>query len=275
MTQKIWLEYARSQDGNLVHVEDSQRGLASGLLCPFCGAEVIARQGGEVAWHFAHLAEQSCAPARQLSRISIPLYDDFFLGLKPRRLAELVQFAETGKIADSRVQRRLVGAGLIEWNPYARNGRGIWELTKRGKIPLGALSVPLFSEIQDTELRRFLDFLPADGVDAEIMREHWARLQANALYFLKVETPGLQLLHKIGMTGRSVEERVAEIRADLSADYGPVSVSVLGCWPGLGRLERYCKFRFRRSWHPLGTRTEYFSFTDADIKPVLRELRRL
>lgn len=272
MTQKIWLEYARNQDG-MVHVEDSRRGLSGGLLCPFCGAEVMARQGAEKSWHFAHRAEESCAPARKMSKIVIPLYDDFFLGLKPRRLAELLEFASTGRMADSRMQRRMEAADLIAWNPYARNGRGVWELTKRGKIPLGALSVPLFAEIQDTELRRFLDCLPADGVDAEIVREHWARLQASALYFLKVEIPGLELLHKIGMTGRSVEERVAEIRANLSADYGPVSVSVLGCWPGLGRLERYCKFRFRHSWHPLGARTEYFNF--ADVKPVLRELRRL
>lgn len=273
MTQKIWLEYARNQDGNLVHVEDSRRGLSGGLLCPFCGAEVMARQGAEKSWHFAHRAEESCAPARKMSKIVIPLYDDFFLGLKPRRLAELIEFASTGRMADSRMQRRMEAADLIAWNPYARNGRGVWELTKRGKIPLGALSVPLFAAIQDTELRRFLDCLPADGVDAEIVREHWARLQRSSLYFLKVEIPGLQLLHKIGMTGRAVEERVAEIRADLSDDYGPASVSVLGCWPGLGRLERYCKFRLRRSWHPLGARTEYFHF--ADVKPVLRELRRL
>lgn len=143
-----------------------------------------------------------------------------------------------------------------------------------GKIPLGILSVPLFSQVQAEKFKEFAKKNSDNAdVDAEIIHAHLRMLNRAWLYFLRVNIPGLPLLHKIGMTTRSADERLAEIRADLTADYPGAMVDVLGAWPRMGRVERYVKFRFRANQYRLGRRTEYFAFDD--VKPVLRELRRL
>ena len=277
----IWLEYARQQSGSLVHVDQAKRG-KSNLSCPYCGKEVLSRQGEELSWHFAHV-DDTCALARH--RLHFPLYDDFFLGLSPKEIAALQYVHERGWVgvggyAGERLLTSLTNRSLVCWNPYAgagRRHRGRYECTKLAKIPLGILSTPLFAEIQAEKFKEFArknsDNADVD-VDAEIIHAHLQMLNRAWLYFLRVNIPGgLPLLHKIGMTARSVDDRLAEIRADLTADYPGATLEMLESWPRMGRVERYAKFRFRASKYRLGRQTEYFAFDD--VKPVLRELRRL
>ena len=49
-------------DGRLVHVEDVQTGLASGCVCPGCGARLVAKNAGEIReHHFSHsTGSESC-----------------------------------------------------------------------------------------------------------------------------------------------------------------------------------------------------------------------
>lgn len=50
-----FLTYAKDKDGNLVHVDDVQLGLKCGCVCPNCGAQLCAKNGGQVKeHHFAH-----------------------------------------------------------------------------------------------------------------------------------------------------------------------------------------------------------------------------
>lgn len=58
----------READGELIDVHDAARGAHSGCRCPSCGMPLIARQGDEKVWHFAHhspgddaVAKQACA----------------------------------------------------------------------------------------------------------------------------------------------------------------------------------------------------------------------
>lgn len=271
----IWLEYARQQSGRLVHVDQATRG-KSNLSCPYCGREVLARQGDELSWHFAH-AGSTCALARNKTRFRIPLYDDFFLGLTQKQIAALQYVHERGWVgvngyAGERLLVSLTSRWLVRWNPWGRRHTGRHECTKLGKIPLGILSVPLFAEIQAEKFKEF-ESAQEDGADSEIIRTHLGMLRRAWLYFLHVDVPGLPLLHKIGMTARNVDDRLPEIRADLTADYPGATVEILESWPRMGRVERYAKFRFRASQYRLGSRAEYFAFED--VKTVLRELRRL
>jgi len=50
-------------DGRVVHVSAVTRGRACGCVCTSCGRPLIARQGPELTWHFAHEAESSCRTA--------------------------------------------------------------------------------------------------------------------------------------------------------------------------------------------------------------------
>lgn len=273
----IWLEYARQKSGRLVHINEVARG-KSGLSCPYCGKEVLARQGHELSWHFAHVGD-TCALARNKTRFKIPLYDDFFLGLSPKEVGALQYVHERGWVgiggyAGERLLISFTNRWLVGWNPYwGRRHTGRHEVTKLGKIPLGILSLPLFAEIQAEKFKEFEEINNDDSPDSEIIRAHLRMLRRAWLYFLRVKIPEMPLLHKIGMTARGVDDRLAEIRADLTTHYPGTTVELLETWSNMGRVERYARFRFRANQHRLGSRTEYFAFED--VKPVLRELRRL
>lgn len=175
---------------------------------------------------------------------------------------------------------------MATYNEFARNGRGAWELTKHGKIPFGDLSLPLFCEFQEplwvekhTELERLAvhargtDEFDMRLSDLRIYRAQWQRLLLYTLYFLEIHHAE-GVLHKIGVTTRPIEVRVAEIEADLRPLLGEVKIRVLGAWPHRGNVEHYFKHRYHPFHMPLGTLSEYFAFPD--VKPVLSyDLRRM
>ena len=47
-----------SDDGSLVDVENVPRGAKCGCVCPSCKTPLVARQGGEKEWHFAHASQR-------------------------------------------------------------------------------------------------------------------------------------------------------------------------------------------------------------------------
>src|SRR5690606_35366258 len=93
-----------------------------------------------------------------------------------------------------------------------------------------------------------------------------------SLYFIEVRAPQ-RILHKIGVTTRLMELRLAEIRADLRPHAGEVELVPLGVCRHRGNVELYYKHRYRRFQQPIVTLTEYFAFDD--VKAVLRDLRRM
>lgn len=57
---KLLQSFAVSEAGHIVSVEQVERGLACGCMCPSCGNAVVARQGDVRAWHFAHATSEDC-----------------------------------------------------------------------------------------------------------------------------------------------------------------------------------------------------------------------
>lgn len=51
--------------GLITEVADVPRGAACGCVCPSCGAELLARQGTEKEWHFAHNFRSTDKPAEE------------------------------------------------------------------------------------------------------------------------------------------------------------------------------------------------------------------
>jgi hypothetical protein len=49
------------RDGKLLSIEEAERGLACGCICPACRAPLVAKKGAKHAHHFAHYRGQSCA----------------------------------------------------------------------------------------------------------------------------------------------------------------------------------------------------------------------
>lgn len=52
--------FALANSGNLVSVEDVDRGARCGCICPACQQPLIARQGEVRIWHFAHAPGAEC-----------------------------------------------------------------------------------------------------------------------------------------------------------------------------------------------------------------------
>ena len=55
------------RDGRLVHVDEVERGLKCGCVCPDCEAPLIARHGAKNIHHFAHANGASCEGAYETS----------------------------------------------------------------------------------------------------------------------------------------------------------------------------------------------------------------
>lgn len=282
----MFLEYGVNDHGELVRIDETGRGRLDGVYCPYCRQPLLARKGKVLAPHFAHDGETCRAAERDADLINLPVYDRFLLHLSPAELNALRFMAGDHSVSPAEAilstRNRLYDKGLIADNSYTRET----EITKLGKIPLGKLSLMLFCDVQEPMIRQRHEDLEdaayrAIGTadystaitDLQLYRAQWQRVLSLTLYFLEI-THADGILHKIGVTNRSVEARVAEVAADLrSAGLEGVSVKVVDTWDRRGNVELYFKFRYAAQQQRIGSLTEYFAF--ADVKSVLRDLRRM
>lgn len=277
----MYLQYGVSDDGELVYVDQVLRG-ATGLHCPYCGGLLLAKKGDIKAHHFAHAGQTCRQVERDEDTLALPCYDNFNLHLAGRDLAVLKAFHDDRVLAG---RDRLEALELIQFNRFAASGRGEWELTKKGKIPFGELSLDLFNQFQEPLLVEKHERLEAAAAqaygsidyttaitDLRLYRAQWRRLLSCSLYFLEVQPTGV---YKIGVTTREILERIDEIQADLRRHAGDEKyrITVLGTWTARGNVELYFKHRYAAANTPVGPLTEYFKFDD--VAPALRDLRRM
>lgn len=286
----MWLEFGVNPGGELVAIEAVRRGRTE-LRCPYCQGELTAKKGQIKAHHFAHTGETCYQVADANREIPIlPLYDKFNLRLSPKEFEALQTMWRTGDCHPD-LRYRLEQQGLIKWNPY-KGRRGGYEFTHLGKIPMGALSLMLFNQVQEpmilerlAKLERQADQArgftePAPDlddrlVDLKLYRAQLKRILSQTLYYLEVQADG-QTFYKIGTTTRLIAERVAEIQTELHSHSRIVAIKVLGTWNYRGNVELYFKYRYQSYNHRIGTLTEYYKFDDPDeAKAALRDLRRM
>lgn len=287
----MWLTYGVANDGALVEIEAAPRGKTS-LRCPYCGQLLAAKKGQIKQAHFAHL-ETTCRAVERADADAptLPLYDRFTLEFTGKEL-EALRLVERGGIPNQKMIRQLERRDLMHFNHYAARGRGAYELTKRGKIPLGDLSLRLFCDEQEPLIAQRLADLETAAEQARIdtsplLDEHLAdlriyraqlrRILSTRLYFLQVDIDG-RTLYKIGVTTRTVEQRAAEVADELVQFYAGQgatrpTVRIIDTWSHRGNVELYFKHRYAAQQHPIGTLTEYYAFND--VAPVLRDLRRM
>jgi len=112
-------------------------------------------------------------------------------------------------------------------------------------------------------------------VDLRLYRAQLASILLHNLYYLQIEADGL-ILHKIGVTKRSLTQRIPEIERDLRCHYQNIKVSVLGLWSHRGNVELYFKHRYKPFNYRIGSLTEYYLFNDNSIADsVLDELNQM
>ncbi len=276
----MYLPYGVNEQGQLVYIDSVGRGRTA-LKCPYCGVLLIARKGERLAPHFAHDGKTCREAKRSGETVALPVYDSFRLHLSGRVWEALRMFHDEGDDSDG---DWLKDYGLVKSfiSPY---GNERYALTHKGKIPFGDLSLNLFNQFQEPLIQARHDELERKALEAfgredesttltdlRLFRAQMRRILEATLYFIEART-GEGVLYKIGVTTRSLEQRLAEIRLDLTPHFGTVELIPLGTWAHRGNVELYFKHRYRRFQHPIGTLTEYFAFED--IKAVLRDLRRM
>lgn len=276
----MYLPYGVNEQGQLVYIESVGRGKTA-LKCPYCATPLIARKGTQIAPHFAHAGKTCREVRRSTETVALPVYDSFRLHLSGKVWEALRRFHDEDDDGDG---YWLENYGVVKSfiTPY---GNERYNLTHKGKIPFGDLSLNLFNQFQEPLIRERHDALEQAALaalctteentaltDLRLFRAQMRRILETMLYFIEVRTD-VGILHKIGVTTRPLEQRLAEIRADLTPHFGSVGLVPLGTWAQRGNVELYFKHRYRRFQQPIGTLTEYFVFEDA--KAVLRDLRRM
>jgi len=282
----MWLKFGVTPGGELVSVDEAVRGKTN-LTCLYCGGELTAKKGKVKEHHFAHTGE-TCKPVSQRIKTkafpSLPLYDNFNIQLKGEELEQLKVLWKEYGVSDRPIPRDLISfrwelKGLLQ-----SEDEEFYEFTNLGKIPVAALPLALFNQVQEplllselVRLEESVEVAEAAGLsclnerlgDLKIYRAQLRRILLNSLYFLEVKADG-EILYKIGVTTRLIEERIAEVQRDVRAHYSDVVVNLLGLWEHRGNVELYFKHRYKAFNYRIGKLTEYFLFPN--IKTVLRDL---
>ncbi len=288
----MWLRYGVAADETLVSIENVPSGKTQ-LGCPYCDGELTAKKGRRKEHHFAHTNETCREVDRDIRSVPyLPLYDNFNIWLTGKELQKLKDLWNRYGIKDigideSLVPKILIKEKLLEKNTY-RNGK--YQFTKLGKIPVGALSLMLFNQVQEPMLLEKLQQLEKKAQtaylensplfnqhlrDLQIYRAEFRKILLNTLYYLQIDA-GETTIYKIGVTQRNLSERIAEIERDLRSHFQSFSVKLLGEWLHCGNVEKYFKHRYSFFQLSLGDLTEYYNFfTPEQAKVVWRDLRRM
>ncbi|MBD6619788.1 GIY-YIG nuclease family protein [Komarekiella sp. 'clone 1'] len=286
----MWLKYGVNEDGILVCIEDITRGKTS-LQCPYCHGGLTAKKGKVKEHHFAH-DEQTCRPIANKEFPTLPLYDNFNIQLSGKDLAQLKLLwkeygAKNYSISSYLVTPGLLKAGMLRKNIYLTPPE--YEFSNLGKIPVKALELRQFNEVQEPLLLKKLlklelafehakyknaPDLAYRLTDLKLYRAQLQRILSCTLYFLEIQT-NIGNLHKIGVTQRPVTMRIAEVKMDLLTHYSSAAIKVLGTWEHRGNIELYFKHRYRDFNHPIGSLTEYYKFNTEDAKIVLYDLQQM
>lgn len=289
----MWLRYGVNQDNNLVAIEDSPRGKTQ-LRCPYCGEKLTAKKGQVKEHHFAHDGE-TCREVASKSREApnLPLYDNFNISLTGKELEYLKKLwkdygCKNEIVYESDIKPVFVEEELLKYNGVRYYD--CYEFTNLGKIPVGALSLMLFNQVQEPLISQKLiylsdlarsDYLNGEASfneslsDLQIFRAELRKILSNTLYYLQVDVRK-ETFYKIGITARDVNERVAEIKQDLLKHFESCSIKVLLQRPHRGNVEKYFKYRYAPYNYPIGSLTEYYKFEDPqEVKKVLTDLRRM
>jgi len=282
----MWLKFGVAPSGELTNIDEVVRGKTN-LACLYCGGSLTAKKGSVKEHHFAH-TEETCFPVSQRIKTkafpSLPLYDNFNIQLKGEELEQLKVLWQEYGAKDYAIPKDLVNFRWQLKGLLGSEGSRTYQFTDLGKIPVGALPLARFNKVQEpllvSELASLegsveiaeaadLSCLDERRADLLIYRAQLRRILVNSLYFLEVKANG-NCFYKIGVTTRSIEERIAEVQRDVRAHYSDVAVNLLGLWEHRGNVELYFKHRYKAFNYRIGKLTEYFAFPN--VKVVLQDL---
>ena len=302
-------------DDELVHIGDYVKGQKAS--CPYCGNDLIAKKGKVMTHHYAHKKDESCLDTSKTGGIvKLPFFEFMRLGLTNAQLENLAMLpsffyegsfnrikynyngnwlGSDGKGRSSYIKNYysylFVGMGLMVSHgkeEYTMGGQyhkwkeRYWKysLTERAKIVLCQYSLKAYYKFCLKE--------KGDGlgdIEKDMLKSMIKRFEGLTLYFaqLSLALPtSNETVYKIGVTSRSVGERMDEVRQHvakrLKIQKDDVTIDIVKAIKGVGVVEQYFigkhrKQRLRVDGKDFGM--EYFMFSDKDVKAIKKELHDL
>lgn len=122
------LTYAMSEKGEVVHISETERGLACKCVCPACGDTLIARKGDEVEHHFAHASGTDCQYGFASS-----LYCAFYREIKQLGYLVLPPYIKNRSVVEG-------SSGIHKIMPRAKVRVDSVELTKKANGAVTAIA---------------------------------------------------------------------------------------------------------------------------------------
>jgi hypothetical protein len=287
----MWLRYGVDANNTLIDIEDVPSGKTQ-LICPYCGGKLTAKKGRIKKHHFAHTKEscQFMVVSKNRELPTLPLYDSFNIRLPGEELEKLkVLWREYGAkgyyIPHFAVPKQFVWHGLLQ---MVESSALEYQFTHLGQIPVATLPLKLFNVVQEPLLLEKLFklkqkaelasnsslFSVARIVDYKIYCAQYRKILQQTLYYLQVKADG-NTLHKIGVTQRSIEQRLVEIQRNLKQHFKSVAIEVLGTWQHRGNVEKYFKYRYKVFSYPISSLTEYYKFASEDAAAVFQDLEQM
>ena len=297
----MWhLKYGISPNRELITIDRVTSGKTN-LVCPFCDRHLIAKKGKIKQHHFAHLGE-TCLRVRKGKLPSLPLYDNFHLRLSGKHfqlLKDLWREYGNTDYAIITVPFELEMKQIFKWSLQG------YYFTDLGKIPVGGLSLSSFNAVQEplilSELNRLTnlaemakanirpshsnsyrsstvsssktkELLKEKLDDLKIYKLQLQRILRFTLYFLQIQADN-QTFYKIGVTSRTMSDRLPEIERDLKQHYSNINIKAIDTWRHRGNVELYFKHRYKKFNYRIGKLTEYYQFED--VESVLTDLNSM
>ncbi|NJL75237.1 MAG: GIY-YIG nuclease family protein [Saprospiraceae bacterium] len=95
--------------------------------------------------------------------------------------------------------------------------------------------------------------------------------QRFSLYFLKIQSSDYHLFYKIGLTSRTLKERLSEIQADVNSVFATPTVEVIFQLPKVAFLEPFFKRKYRTHQYRIADFTEYFRFEAFEVVQLIND----
>lgn len=287
----MWLNYGVNSDSILISIEDVPSGKTE-LFCPYCGGQLVAKKGKVKQHHFAHLNATCQVVVTKKELPTLPFYDNFSIQLSGKALQLLQQLWKScgqnnWEIPMSPDLKPLLQARVLQrkFNQHPIT----CEFTELGQIPVGALPLREFNHLQEYLILQKLSHfeqqversqrlesakLSEQLIDLQLYRAQLKRILVHRLYYLQVQADG-KTFYKIGVTQRTVEERLTEIDRDLRSHFYSYELKALGVWAHRGNVELYFKHRYKSYNYRIGSLSEYYKFDSSDASAVFNDLNSM
>lgn len=308
-----FLLFGKSND-SLVFIDDVKSGMTK-LKCPYCEGALVAKKGKLVSHHFAHKADSCISSANSTLSKYLPLFDFFRLGITSNKqvieLKRLIgkvenncedwRFYQPSNSYSSKYIYRSLSEYETNWssNIYSVKTKYLDLFLELGFLKLGdkiehnrkvsgkgkafAIKYTLkeFYLWAKSEFEKLANNTTIEPKELDMIQAIQKRLMNHHLYFIEIKADK-ETFYKIGITSRSYNERINEIKTFLKKHYKTVKINKVYYLDSVASVEGYFKAKYSKHQFKVGTATEYFKFEKSyltdfkdEYKTMIKEFHQL